>query len=239
MKHFRFLLGAAIGAAHLVAPFALAAEALAPPSLARCPRLPAEQTADRARTAPLPIPAQLRAIARSSVNHIAVSTLTGGTVCVGTGSMESIVGVRLTRDERFFHFQWHGNEAGGYILVDRSGRGQSVDTGAIPTFSPSRARLASIEISESGFGSLNAFLVMAAQPVGLRQLAKLENIPVLTDWRIHEWVGESCITLSGVRQEDMPQNWNDLSAARRVRYVARGGTNGWTLTRSTSGCLAG
>lgn len=209
------------------------------PAIAQCPRLKAEETADRARTAPLTIPAQLRMVARANRDHIAVATLTGATVCISTGSMEAIDGMRLTRDERFLHFTWHGNEAGGYIMVDRTGRGQWIDTGAIPTFSPSRARFASIEISESGFGSLNGFLVMAADPVGVRQLAKLENIPMLVDWRIHDWAGESCINLSGVRQQDVPENWNDLPKARRQRYVAQPGAKGWTLTRSTSGCPAG
>ena len=209
------------------------------PSIAQCPRLTAEETADRARKTALTIPAQLRMIARANVNHIAVATLSGGTVCVSTGSMEVTDGFRLSRDGRFFHFAWHGNEAGGYIMVDRSGRGQSADIGAIPTFSPSRARFAAIEISESGFGSLNAFLVMAVDTTGMRQIAKLEEIPMLADWRIHDWRGENCIDLSGVRQQDVPDNWNDLPKARRVRYVARSGARGWTLTPATNGCPAG
>jgi hypothetical protein len=208
------------------------------PSLARCPRLKAEETADRARTAALAIPAEFRWVARANVNHIAVATLSGGTVCVSTGYVESIGALRLTRDERFLHFPWHGNEAGGYFVVDRTGQGHSVDTGAIPTFSPSRARFASIEISESGFGSLNGFLVMAVDPSGMRQLAKLTDIPMLTDWRIHEWVGESCINLSGIRQEDVPDNWANLGKASRVRYAARAGPRGWSLTPSTGGCAA-
>lgn len=209
----------------------------AAPSLAQCPRLPAEETVDRARTNPLAIPTRFRTIARANVNHIAVSTLAGGTVCVSTGGIESIGKMGPTRDERFLHFPWHGNEAGGYMMVDRSGRGQSVDVGAIPTFSPSRARFASIEISESGFGSLNAFLVMAVDSVGVRQIAKLETIPILADWRIHDWQGEDCINLSGVRDQDVPENWNDLPKARRTRYVAKAGARGWTFARSTSGCL--
>lgn len=209
------------------------------PNLSQCPRLTAEETADRERKTALTIPAQFRPIARANVNHIAVATLTGGTVCVGTGSFEAIEGMRLTRDGRFLHFRWSGYEAGGYIMIDRSGRGQSVDTGDIPTFSPSRARFASIEISESGFGSLNGFLVMAVDAAGMRQIAKLEEgVPMLAGWRIDNWQGENCINLSGVRQEDVPENWNDLPKARRTRYVAREGARGWTLTRSATGCPA-
>lgn len=209
------------------------------PAIATCPKLTAEQTADRARTTALKVPAEFRMIARANVNHIAVSTLSGGTVCVSTGYFEAVEGFRLSRDGRFFHFSWGGNEAGGYIIVDRSGRGQSADIGAIPTFSPSRAHFASIEISESGFGSLNAFLVLAVDPVGMRQIAKLETIPMLVDWRIHDWVGETCINLSGIRQEDMPERWEDRSKARRVRYIARAGLRGnWSLTRSTTPCPA-
>lgn len=209
------------------------------PAIATCPRLSAEQTADRARSKALIIPPEFRMIARANVNHIAVATLTGATVCVSTGSMEVAEQFRLTRDGRFFHFLWGGNEAGGYIMVDRSGRGQSADIGAIPTFSPSRNRFASIEISESSFGSLNAFLVMAVDATGMRQIAKLEDIPILADWRIHSWQGETCINLSGVRQADVPENWDDLPKARRTRYIARAGLRGmWSLTRSTTPCPA-
>lgn len=209
------------------------------PSLAQCPRLKAAETADRERKTALAIPAQFRSLAGADVNHVAVATLTGSTICLSTAFIETADGFRLSRDGRFFHFQWHGNEAGGYIIVDRSGKGQSADVGAIPTFSPSRARFASIEISESGFGSLNAFLVMAVDQTGMRPIARLENIPMLADWRIHDWRGEDCINLSGVRQQDVPENWNDLPKARRVRYVARSGSRGWTLTQTTSGCPAG
>ena len=217
---------------------ATSAHAAGPPNPAQCPRLSATETADRERTRPLAIPAEFRPIAQANVNSIAVATLSGGTFCVATGSIEKVDGVRLTSDKRFFHLAWYGNEAGGYYVVDRSGSGQLVDTGAIPTFSPSRQRFASIEISESGFGSLNGFLVMAVNATGMRQLAKLDNIPVLIDWRIQGWSGENCINLTGIRQEDVPQDWANLAKARRVRYFAQSGSRGWTLTRSTGGCPA-
>ncbi len=107
------------------------------------------------------------------------------------------------------------------------------------SFSPSRGRLAAIEISESGFGSLNAFLVMQVEATGLRQLAKLEDIPLHVDWRIDSWAGENCINLSAVPQSRVPENWNDLPKARRDRYVARPGAKGWTLVPAQGrGCPA-
>jgi hypothetical protein len=229
------LISSELGAESTAAPPPLAVSVTA---ATPCPRLKPADYADRERKAPLAIPAAYVAIASATLNHIAVTTLAGTRLCVNTTGVESADGYRLTRDNRFFHYQWYGNEAGGYIIVDRTGRGGALDVGAIPTFSPSRARFASIEISESGFGSLNGFLVVAVEPTGMRQIAKLENIPMLADWRIHGWQGEGCINLSGVRQQDIPENWSDLPKARRTRYMARASAAGWTLTRSATACPA-
>ncbi len=147
--------------------------------------------------------------------------------------------LRTMQNKRFLSFAWDGDEANGHILVDRSGRGQVVETGRAPVFSPSRNRLASIEISESGFGALNAFLVMQVQASGVRQLARIEDIPLHADWRIDSWAGENCINLSAVPQSRVPTNWNDLPRARRDRYVARAGAAGWTLLPAQGrGCPA-
>jgi hypothetical protein len=56
----------------------------------------------------------------------------------------------LSSDGRFFSFRWFADEAGGFILVDRAGRGQHIDTGDRPVFSPTHQKFAAIEISESG-----------------------------------------------------------------------------------------
>ena len=235
MEH-RFVLAAAslLAAALPVVPAMARA-----PDPSGCPRLKPEETADRQRRVPLPIPPAFQQIARANLDHIAVATQTGTTICVNSASMEQTSLFRLSPGKRFLGFAWSGNEAGGYMLVDRSGRGQAIDTGAVPVFSPSRNRLAAIEISESGFGSLNAFLVMQVAPGGLRQLAKLENIPIHVDWRIDNWAGENCINLSAVPQNCLPENWNDLPKTRRDRYVARPGARGWTLVPAQGrGCPA-
>ncbi len=239
------LLGAALAAGSSAAPGEVApprptaAKATPGPLLSQCPRLKPEETADRARTLPLAIPAALSHVARANLNHIAVGTFTGTTLCVSTAGMEGADLFRLSRDGRFFSFRWSGNEAGGHMLVDRTGRGQAIDVGAAPVFSPSRQRIASVEISESMFGSLNGFLVLQVLPSGLRQLAKLENIPIHADWRIDSWAGENCINLSAVPQSRVPENWSDMPKARRDRYVARPGAKGWTLVPAQGrGCPA-
>ena len=235
MKHRYIVAAVSLLAAALPAVPAMARA----PDLAACPRLKPEETADRQRRGPLPIPPAFQQIARANLDHIAVATQTGTTLCVNSASMEQVSLFRLSTDKRFLGFDWSGYEAGGYMLVDRSGRGQAIDTGAAPTFSPSRNRLAAIEISESGFGSLNAFLVMQVEATGLRQLAKLEDIPVHVDWRIDSWAGENCINLSAVPQNRVPENWNDLPKTRRDRYVARPGARGWTLAPAQGrGCPA-
>ncbi|MGE3692514.1 MAG: hypothetical protein AB7F98_14150 [Novosphingobium sp.] len=203
----------------------------APPSLGRCPQLAPREAMEDDRKVPLTIPRQFAQLVRATRDRIAVSTLTGAVHCIDTRDFTVARDYALSSDGRFFSFSWGGYEAGGYILVDRTGRGQTVDTGDRPMFSPSRRKFAAIEISESGFGSLNGFAVWQVDPVGIRRLTFLENLPQMQDWRLDGWSGEACIDISAIAFGQYPDNEASLRKVPRVRYVARPATRGWSVVR--------
>jgi hypothetical protein len=208
------------------------------PSPARCPTTPPLDAELNEREGPLHIPPRMAALIRSSRTSIAVWTLGNANFCHAIANVSDARNFATSADFRFIEFDWFGYEEGGHFVIDRTGRGQLVDTGAKPLFSPSRRQMAAIEWSESGFGSLNGFAIWQINPVGLRRTVMIEQIPSLTDWRIDGWAGEACINLSGVRQQDVPEVWSNLPKARRMRYVARPAGRAWALTPMPGGCPA-
>jgi hypothetical protein len=199
------------------------------PDLAACARPQSPENEERERKVQLPVPAPLRAIIRSNLGHYAIATQGGTTVCVDTGWMETAAWDAPDPASRFLSFRWDGHEAYGHYLIDRSGKGQAVDIGANPVFSPSRQRFAAVDQSESEFGTLSGLAVWPVRPVGLGEPAKVENIPRMADGRIDGWSGENCINLSA-RPLTADEN------ARRTRYIARSTARGWSITRSAVGC---
>lgn len=209
------------------------------PSPARCPATPPIDAESNERKGPLQLPPRLGAIARSSRTNLAVMTLSYSNFCYDIHDVSEARNFSLSTDMRFLSFDWFGYEAGGHIVIDRSGRGQAVDTGAAPVFSPTRRQLAAIEFSESGFGSLNGFAIWQVNPVGLTRKVMIEQIPSLVDWRIDSWSGETCISLSGIPNSRIPDGVSDYSKVARDRYVARPAGATWRLTRATGqGCRA-
>lgn len=211
----------------------------AAPDPARCPPLGAGDASERTRQRPLPVPAALADLARASVERYAVSTLAGGTVCADTRFIEEIESApTLSADRRFLGFGWSGYEAGGYLLVDRGGKGRVIETGAAPVFSPSRGRLAAVEWSESGFGALNGFAVWQVAAEGVKDLALIEDIPPGVDWRVDAWSGEDCVDLSAVAYDVAIDGDGDLARAPRIRFAARPSGKTWKLARDPGGCAA-
>ena len=199
------------------------AEAPAPtatpePDLTACPK--AEPVEERIRTKPLPVPPAFEGLAASSMDHFAFTTTSGSTVCVDTTWLESIEDAELSDDGRFASFAWVGYETYGNVIVDRTGKGQVVDTGNAPIWSPSGKRLAAVDLSESGFGSLNAFAVWDVLPAGLRQIAEVNEGLPSGDWRIDGWQGESCVKLSLVPSDRYPEDDHDLEKTPRDPWFA-------------------
>jgi hypothetical protein len=218
-------------AANVPAPAAPAAKASAAApqaDLATCETYPASDSEERQRTKPLPIPARFAAIMRSDMDHLAVTTLAGGTLCIDARWTDNTSAMTLSADGRFVSFDWGGYEAFGHMLVDRAGRGKSIDTGAAPIFSPSRKLLAAVEQSASGFGALNAFAVWQVGAQSLTEVAMIDQLPRMEDWRIDKWSGDGCIELSAVTFENVPDDNAALKDAPREHFTARAG-KGWTL----------
>ena len=210
----------------------------AAPNPSRCPAAPPIEADSNERKGPLKIPARFAPVAKSDLARLAVATLSGGNFCENIPAINKAENFALSSDGRFFSFDWYGYEEGGHVIIDRSGRGQSIDSGAEVTLSPSGRRFAAVQFSEAGFGALEGFAVWRIQPVGLRQLVKLDEIPSLVDWRIDSWSGENCVMLSGIPNARIPNNTENYSKVARDRYIARPSGNNWRLTRARS-CPAG
>ncbi|HEU4652254.1 MAG TPA: hypothetical protein VFS49_12645 [Croceibacterium sp.] len=214
--------GRSTAAAPTQAP-AIAAAVAAGPDLASCPKREPVDEGVRQRTDAIAVPAALRELVRADVENIAILTLEGATVCVDASWMDSIDHLALSADKRFVSFDWVGYEAFGHVIVDRSGKGSTVDTGVPPVASPSGALLAAADLSESSYGALSAFAVWRIEPAGLRLIGKQDVSPPAVDWRIERWVGETCIDLSGV-----PIDSESDAEPPRERFRALEGS-GWRI----------
>ena len=168
------------------------------PDLASCPKSEMVDEDYRERKTPIPLPPAFAGMAATDMDHLAVSTWSGDTVCVDMGWTEMIENPKASPDGRFLAFDWGGYEAFGHIVVDRSGKGQVVETGTAPLAPPTGMRFASIDFSESAFGGFNAFGVWQIEPVGLHLLAKVEAGFPSGDWRLESWAGDRCVNLSVV-----------------------------------------
>ena len=235
MKRITFLLAAALCNALAVEIVHAAPPPPNMPNPARCPATPAIETDTNERKGPLAVPPQFSGVARSGRTSLAIATLAGGTFCHDIHTISEARNFALTADKRFFSFDWYGYEEGGHFVIDRSGRGLAVDTGATPMFSPSRQLLAAVEFSESGFGSLNGFAVWRVETSGLRRIAMLEVPQAMAEWRLDGWTGDNCVRLSAIPNSRMPEDNANVARTPRDRFIARPGARAWAITRAPQG----
>lgn len=210
--------------------------AAAVPDLAACPTRQLLEEGLRERTRPIAVPAALREVMRADMDNFAFSTLGGATVCVDASWMEAIREPRLSADKRFVSFGWDGYEAFGHAIVDRAGAGQEIDTGVAPVRSPSGKRMAALDYSESGYGALNAFAVWDIMPDRLVEVARIDTLPEMYDWRLDRWRGEACLELSAISWDEFAGH-GDQGEAPRQTFVARPVSGTWqVLPASESRC---
>ena len=190
------------------------------PDLAKCPAPEPIDPGTRLRTEAIPVPAALSGVMRADMENLAFSTLGGGTVCVDASWMETLDNAGLSSDGRFASFDWFGYEAFGHVIVDRDGKGTVIDPGVKPIPSPSGKLLAAIDITESGYGPMNAFTVWQIDPAPISQLAQIEEVPAATAWKVERWVGENCVELSAVPWEAYSDP-EESADPPRERYHAR------------------
>lgn len=221
---------AVLGAIALLAgcgPSEAAARRSPAPSLARCPAVkPVDDPEMLQRRRPIPVPPALAGLMVSDRERFAVSTMAGGTICIDASWWEEIGDAKVSHDRRFVAFDWSGYESFGHLVVDRSGKGMALDTGIAPLAPPTGRRFAAIDLSESAFGALNAFGVWQIEPVGLRQLAKIDEGLPGGDWAIDGWASDSCINLSLVPSDRQPDDATALAIIRRDPWFAAE-ASGW------------
>jgi hypothetical protein len=233
------------GIALLASHAALARPAPAPgPNLKQCGVFkPEEGDPELQRTRPLPVPAGWRKVMATNRDFMAVTTIAGKTLCLFTREWESIDPPTMTNDSRYVRFGWSGYEAGGFILIDRAGTGAVFDTGARPVSSHSGRRLASVEWSESGFGSLNGILLLGLDRSSLvslgegaetlRELARITDLPQgLTDWRMDGWRGDGCFNISALPFAAMTRpDGSAPPGTPRRRFSVQAKGSAWTLQK--------
>ena len=190
------------------------------PDLAQCKEGKMADSELLERKQPLAVPPQFDGIAKSNLTQLAVIAMDGNTICVDTSWIESIETPKLSPDGRFLAFGWLGYEAFGYIVVDRSGKGQVIDTGNAPLAPPSGMRFAAVDLGEAAFGALNAFAVWDIQKTGLKQVGHFDEGLPNGDWRIDGWQGDACVKLSVLPLDRYPVDGEVDKAPRDPWFAA-------------------
>lgn len=205
------------------------------PNPAACRHIKWSDGAEVERKGPIPVPRVWSGVVRSERPFLAVSTLGGRTLCVETSGIENIDEPEISRDGRFLGFAWYGYETGGYMVIDRAGKGVQFDTGDKPVPSPSGQLAAVVQYSEAAFGSLEGFGVWQVGTPPMRELARLTFPEGLTDWRMDGWRGEACVLLSAMRFEDLPDDAAAKPSARRQPYAAVAARGKWRIVPGSKG----
>jgi hypothetical protein len=204
------------------------------PDLATCPRYPAAERVDMTRNEKLAVPEPFADLIVADNERFAIATLSGATHCLDVRWINQIDNPRLFGDGRFLSFDWTGYETFGHILIDRTGKGTTVETGATPIPSRTGKRLAAVDLSESGFGAFNAFGVWEVETGALRELGKTaEGLPA-GDWRVERWQGEDCVALSLLPIERQSGDARAAVAAKRDPWFAAADSK-WVPAPGTCG----
>ncbi|QKG70101.1 hypothetical protein [Erythrobacter mangrovi] len=206
----------------------LAAPAQAAPDLAACNELGTDPDPLNPRTEAPELPADWADIAQASREWLAVSTELGSTHCSYIGWIAKFRSFDRVAD-RFLGISWSGYEAFGYLLIDQSGSGTDLDTGAKPVISPSGSFFATIQWSDAGWGGFEGFAVYRILSRRIEPQHVDTDLP-WAGWRIDRWEGEECVHLSAV-----PYSVGNATAPRDS-YVAVA-DNGWKLAKGDT-CAA-
>jgi hypothetical protein len=216
----------ALGLAAIATP---ALAAAGPPDPRGCPRPASPEGGERERTKALPVPRMLREIMGSSLYHYTVSTLGGARICIDVSWVNDADEHTLSPDKRFVTFGWGGYETYGRKLVDRTSRGQVVEVGAMPAFSPSRRLFAAVDQDESENGSIYGLVLWRVRLAGVEEIARLDDIPKMTDWRIDGWAGEDCLNLSAISNDRITGGDQNTKVLPRDRFIARPRAGTWQV----------
>lgn len=192
----------------------VAPDVAGPPDLSTCDVVPRERWAELNSGEDIAVPAQFADIVTADPSLAAVSTLSGSILCVDNSYVGAMNDMEWLAGERFLGWQWFGYEAFGYFVADRQDAGSIMDVGARPHFSPSGAKMASLQISDAGWGGMEGFAVWQVTPAGIDPLSMQVSVgdtqhpQVFLDnfgqWSFAGWHGEDCIDLSVDPYETSP-----------------------------------
>lgn len=210
--------------------------AAAKPDPGKCP--PPETAYDPTefgpREAPLVVPASIAAIAATDGNNLAVTRLDGGQVCHDVSWLYHLSKTAQTYGGgRFVAIGYDGYEAFGTLLFDRAGGGPVLDTGNPPTFSPSGALMAGLELTESGFGGLESFVIWQVRPGEVTEIHRMTEDGSLLNGELIEyeaagWRSEDCLDIAAYASDDMAAvDWDKTKARRTPFHAAR--SDGWRI----------
>ncbi|NML06341.1 hypothetical protein [Sphingomonas sp. G-3-2-10] len=209
-----------------------AAPAAPVPARATCPEWhPPEDGEDYGLMleSPLPVPADFRDVASASTTVMTVQGLSGTPVCVRLGWITEASDFWLSADKRFLGFTRNGYESFGHILVDRSGKGQEIETGEMPVFSQDRTLFAAAQVDPSGWGGLEGIGVWEVHPSGVTELARIVKDVPDGEWEVDEVGPGRCVALSYTARESGDGDKGALSSAP-YRLSPRDGK--WVLERN-------
>jgi hypothetical protein len=128
---------------------------------------------------------------------------------------------------RFIGFEIGGNEEYGYVLIDRTGRGEPAEshTGSRPSFSEDGRYFAAAEISESGFGNLNGVALWQVRPAGVKRLFYTDSVRSGFHWRAEAFRQPNCVPITAVEEgwePTAPDRWDaEVANAPRAWYELR------------------
>lgn len=159
-----------------------------------CPQFP-QDADDGAATRP-DIPEEFKSFVQASETTVTVQRKSGPPACIDIAygevdSWDSFAGGRL------LGIGISGHEYNSYLVVDREGAGEPIETGRAPVFSPSGRRFASIDISESAFGAFEGLGVWELAGGSIRNLVTLRDLLERGyDWRLERWASDDCAVFS-------------------------------------------
>jgi hypothetical protein len=146
---------------------------------------------------------------------------------------------------RFVGFGISAHEEFGYVLIDRTQRGElaEIPTGDRPVFSEDGSHFAAAEVSASGYGNLDGIGLWQVRPRGVRRLFYTNAVREGHHWKTEAFRGPACVLISAVPngwEPSVPDRYEqELATAERTYLELRWSQEeGYALFQSTgNGCF--
>jgi hypothetical protein len=159
-----------------------------------CPQF--KQEADDGAPSRPEVPARLASFVTATETTVTVARNTGMPACIDITYGEIDAWDSFAQG-RLLGVGISGHEYNSYLVVDRHGAGEPIETGRAPVFSPSGKRFASVDVSEAAFGAFEALGVWELAENSIRNLVTIEDLLDRGyDWRSERWASDECVAFS-------------------------------------------